>query len=322
MTQRKNFQLLLDGKIPEFRPIYYELYKTCGLADSLVNHPKKNGPDAFGVEWVITPEGAITKPGCILFDDIADWKQYVHFPDLSMYDFKAAAETDLAGTDRSDKVINVNFAVGLYQRMVAFMGFENTLCSLIEDPEACDEFFGEMADFNIRCIEKMIDAYIPDVVTYFDDFATSQSLFMSPQVYRKLIKPHQARILHSISAKGVIVAEHLCGKCEEVLDDFVEMGVQIWSSAQVMNDIPFLEKKYKGRLIIEGGWDSFGPAGYPDATTEQILKEADRCLSEYGKEYNYILFPIIVTPDPNDPRISALCEYWRKISGISSPGTR
>ena len=84
-----------------------------------------------------------------------------------------------------------------------------------------------------------------------------------------------------------------------------------------MNDIPSLEKKYKGKLIIEGGWDSFGPAGYPEATTDQILQEADRCLEEYGKEYNYILFPIIVTPDPADPRIAALCDYWRKISRIS-----
>lgn len=317
ITQKKNLQLILDGKTPEFRPIYYELYKTCGLADSLVNHPRQNGTDAFGVEWVITPEGAIPRPGCFMFEDITDWKKHVRFPDLSAYNFQAAAETDLTDIDRNDKVINVNFAVGLYQRIVAFMGFENTLCSMIEEPEACDEFFGEMADFNIRCIEKMIDAYKPDVVTYFDDFATSTSLFMSPDTYRRLIKPHQARILRSIASKGIIVAEHLCGKCEEILDDFVEMGVQIWSSAQIMNDLPSIEKKYKGKLIIEGGWDSFGPAGYPDATTEQILHEADRCLSEYGKEYNYILFPIIVTPDPADPRITALCDYWRKVSVIA-----
>lgn len=317
MTQRENFQLLLDGKTPEFRPIYYDLYKTCGLIDSEINHPRQKGPDAFGVEWMITPEGAIPVPGRYMFEDIADWKDHVRFPDLSEYDFRSIAEADLAGTGRNDKVINVNFAVGLYQRIVSFMGFENTLCAFLDDPEACDEFFGEMADFDIACIRKMIDAYQPDVVTYFDDFAASRSLFMSPQVYRKLIKPHQARIIRAITEKGVIAAEHLCGKCGDVLDDLVEMGVSIWSSAQIMNDLPALEKKYKGQLIIEGGWNSSGPAGYPDASIEDILREADRCLAEYGNEYNYILFPIIVTSDPADPRITALRKYWQTVSAIT-----
>ena len=152
-----------------------DLYKTCSLADSNINHPSNGGRDAFGVEWVRTAEGAITKPGRYLFEEIGQWKKHVTFPDLDSFNFYAMAETDMKNTDRADKVVNVNYAVGLYQRIVTFMGFERSLCSLIEDPEECDEFFGEMADFNIACIQRMIDAYHPDVVTYFDDFAAAQS---------------------------------------------------------------------------------------------------------------------------------------------------
>ena len=314
MTQKENFRRMLEGRSPEFIPVYYDLYKTCSLADSNINHPSNGGRDAFGVEWVRTAEGAITKPGKYLFEEIGQWKKHVTFPDLDDFNFHAMTETDMKNTDRADQVVNVNYAVGLYQRIVTFMGFERSLCSLIEDTEECDEFFGEMADFNIACIQRMIDAYHPDVVTYFDDFAAAQSLFMSPATFNELLRPHQARIIKAITDKGVICAEHLCGKCENVLDDLVEMGVTIWSSAQIQNNIQEIQKKYKGKLIVEGGWDSFGPAGYPGASTEEILKEADRCMAEYGKEGNYILFPIIVTPDVNDPRILALRDYWKKIS--------
>ena len=59
--------------------------------------------------------------------------------------------------------------------------------------------------------------------------------FMSPATFNELLRPHQARIIKAITDKGVICAEHLCGKCENVLDDLVEMGVTIWSSAQIQN---------------------------------------------------------------------------------------
>ena len=54
MTQKENFRRMLEGRSPEFIPVYYDLYKTCSLADSNINHPSNGGRDAFGVEWVRT----------------------------------------------------------------------------------------------------------------------------------------------------------------------------------------------------------------------------------------------------------------------------
>lgn len=34
------------------------------------------------------------------------------------------------------------------------------------------------------------------------------------------------------------------------------MGAKLWHSAQSMNDLKGIGKKYKGKLTIEGGWDS------------------------------------------------------------------
>ncbi len=101
------------------------------------------GVDSFGVNWVATKEGAMPEPNKFMFEDIADWKEYVHFADLDSLGIEAAAEEleDFNLDNRNEVVENVLSACGLFERMAAFMGFENALCSLVEDPDTCQEFF-------------------------------------------------------------------------------------------------------------------------------------------------------------------------------------
>ena len=51
------------------------------------------------------------------------------------------AEQELAGYNRDELVLTVPGAVvGFFTRLVALMGFENALISLVCDPESCHEF--------------------------------------------------------------------------------------------------------------------------------------------------------------------------------------
>ena len=163
----------------------------------------------------------------------------------------------------------------------------------------------------------MIDAYKPDAITYCDDLAAAQNLFMSPSVYRKVLKPHHKRIIDVIVSRNVVCIQHTCGRCEGIIDDYVEMGIQIWSSAQHMNDLTEIQKKYGKKLLIEGGFNSSGRAGCIDATVEEILTEAQRCLDAYAKTGNFILYPCIMNERGNgsivgDDRFAPLIEFWKE----------
>lgn len=319
MNQRENFFAMLNGKNPEFVPCTNELFKTSILATGAADQPWAGGMDPFGVNWIGTKEGTIPQPNKFMFSEISDWKKYVKFPDIDSLGLEQFAATELADCNREEQVVNVYNVCGIYERMAAFMGFENTLVALMEDPDSCREFFDAFAQYKIDVINRMIDLYKPDIITYFDDLATARNLFMSPKTYREVIKPAHKKIVDAVTSRGVIFSQHTCGKCESIVDDYVEMGVRMWHSAQIMNDIESIQKKYCNRLLIEGGWDSSGPVGYIGATEKDICDEAVRCAKTYGKYKNYILLPVIMNEKGNsilygDIRIPAMLEAFHTVA--------
>lgn len=324
MNQRENFFAMIEGKKPEFIPNSMEVYKSCIMGTCITDSPLLGGVDSFGVKWVATKEGAMPEPNKFMFEDIENWKEHVHFADLDNLGIEVAAAKELEDFDengRKELVVNVFSACGLFERMAAFMGFENALCSLVEDPETCKEFFNALADYRIEVHNRFIDAYQPDVLTYFDDLATANGLFMSPKVYREVIKPAHQRIIEAVTSKGVIFSQHTCGKCEEIVGDYVEMGAKIWHSAQPMNDIEGILDTYKGKLIVEGGWDSSGPASYIGASLEQLIDEAKRCAKVYGPKENFILMPTLLNENGNslmvgDPRLGPTLEAFNEVNKL------
>ncbi len=62
----------------------------------------------------------------------------------------------------------------------------------------------------------------PDIYMYSDDIAKADGLFMQPDTYREIFKPGQTRIMKAIHDLGMISQQHTCGKCEDVMGDYVE----------------------------------------------------------------------------------------------------
>lgn len=319
MTPRENALAVINWKQPEYIPMDAEAYHMCRFATGVVDQPWEGGTDAFGIRWEVTPEGALPAPGTVIFDDISEWREHVRFPDLDKIDFESMAAKELIFADRSQKLIGVLSVCGSFERLVSFMGFENALCALIEDPESCKEYFHSMADFRIKFFEKVIDAYKPDVVTYFDDVATQRSMFMSPEIYREIIKPALKRIVDYVSSRGVIFSQHCCGMCADVLQDYVDCGVKIWSSAQKENDLIAVKEKFRGKLVIEGGWDTTGPCSWIGGSVDEAIAEAKRCIREYGPGGGFIMQITLMNENGNslrcgDPRVDEIMRIWKEIS--------
>ena len=313
MTPKENFYAMINGGQPEYAPCFYLDFNVCRFITGNADQPWNGGTDPFGINWVRTPEGAIPKPGEFMFTEIADWEKYVKFPDIDTIGLDEAAALDRQSF-KPEKPIALFSVCGLFERMAAFMGFENTLLALAEDPEECKRLLDAITDYKIAVIEKGIELLNPDIVVFFDDIATARSLFMSPDCWRDIFKPYIKKIVDAVHAKGVAYAQHTCGKCEAVIDDYVEIGVQWWNSAQPMNDLIGIMEKYGSRLVVDGGWDSEGPASYVDAAPELVIAETERCLREYGKYNNFCLFPLITASGrPSDgANLAIVFETWKK----------
>ena len=286
---------------PEWTPIWMQAVQSvglwagneCGLRGERVQ--ENIALDVFGVEWQMDHGTPMPALGKFLLEDICDWREVVKFPEPKTWDWEMLASVELKDRD-PNKALTYFCEQGLWDRLVQLMGFESAAMALLTDPEECDAFFSRVADYKIELIECVAKYIKPDIFMYTDDVAKSDSLFMHPDTYRKLIKPHHARIIKAIKDNGMIPEQHTCGKCEAIIDDYVEIGIECFFPAQSSNDLVAIQKKHGKKMCLNGGFDSQGPAGYEDASEETTRAEARRMANEYAVNGGFIALPMIGDP--------------------------
>ena len=285
LTEKENYLMTLRGEVPEWVP--RNMYASPGHAPAtamampscMFGTPTPTGRiDIWGVEFIATKETggmALPVPGKFILDDITKWRDVIHAPDFSDVDWEMLAKKDLERVDRSQTAVTAALHVGYFQTLCNFMGFTNGLMAMIEEPEEVYELFEYMSSFWVQICSKIRDYYKPDIWGVTDDTATATNPFISPETYRNLVKPFHKREAAFGVEMGIPVNMHNCGRCEDFIDDWLDIGVTCWNPAQTMNDLPGIKKKYGNKLVLMGCWDSSGPAGWPGAT-EEVVKQAVR----------------------------------------------
>ncbi len=288
MTPKENFMAAMRFEKPEYVPYTLNEINMMGAIPNMqFEQPVPMGPegvgkiakDAFGVEWTATADGMLPVNDHFLLDDVTEWREVVKMPDVENFPWKEMAEKELAAAD-PNKVNYVVMNNGIFDRLMACMGFNEGLCALYEEPEACAEFFEAVADYKIAYIDKICEYYKPDIIHYVDDLAHANGLFMSPEIYRKLIKPQHQRIVKAIRDHGVFMEQHTCGKCEAIIPDYIEMGVQAWFPAQPSNHLKEIHASHK--LALDYGMDTQGALRDKDVSEEVLRSETDKAIDELG----------------------------------------
>ena len=140
-----------------------------------------------------------------------------------------------------------------------------------------------------------------DIIRLGDDVVSQQGLMMSGETYNTFLKPRVQRIVQAAKEvnPGVIIFMHCCGRVEEVIDDFIEAGVEVLNPLQPeCNDLEGIQKKYKDKLSFWGGigLQSTMHSGTPEEVAEKVLE-----LNEiFGKENGFLVAPAHIL-DPSIP---------------------
>jgi hypothetical protein len=293
VNKKENIMATINGKEQEWVPNFMsELAFVGATSEIFENGPIKGGYDGFGVLW--KPSNSAGGAACPItvkpvLKDILQWRQVVKFPDIEAFDWDGMAAKQLAGVNRNDTPVEYQSWNAQFLRLTHLMGFENALCAMYEEPEECYALMDAITDYKIQIVKKAAHYFKPDFFTSLDDVATERGLFMSPGIYRELIKPLHKKLNDAIKEYGMLPIIHCCGKCEDIVGDFIDEGAVAWSSAQPMNDIVGIQKKYGRRITIIGGYDSNGRPNCPDAGEEEVRAEVRRCIDTYAPAGNYIM---------------------------------
>ena len=249
--------------------------------------------DRFGTRilWPAGEQGAIPDPHVKVLDDIEDWEDVVKIPDLiANCDASELWEPYLErvkAVDRENTLFAMFAPTGIFERMHFLMGFEDTLCNVLAEPELMADLAMALGEYRLKGYKLMVEHAHPDMLLSHDDWGAKTQPFMKQDSFQEILKPAFAIGYNYLHEQGVIIVHHSDSFNENIVSDMIDLHIDVWQGVLPTNDIATLIEKYGDKITIQGGLESSIFDG-EDATEEDIRKEVRRACMEYGKHGSFI----------------------------------
>jgi len=108
-------------------------------------------------------------------------------------------------------------------------------------------------------------------------------MFVSPAMFRRVFKPHLARLASQAKGFGLKVMFHTCGAISPIIPDLVECGIDVLDPVQVSArsmDPASLDARHKGTIAFHGGIST--QTTLPFGTPEQVRQEVESTIATLG----------------------------------------
>jgi uroporphyrinogen decarboxylase len=195
-------------------------------------------------------------------------------------------------------------------------GMEETLMGLCQETARIETALERIEEFILGFCRRMIDAAGVDgeIFWFGDDFASQRGMVLSPEQWRRFLKPVYRRIFALAKNRGMKVWFHSCGTFRPVFADLVEIGMDIWETAQVHlpGNVPEVLKREFGRdITFYGGINS--QTTLPHGSPEEVRAEVRERVRVLGKGGGYICSSDhAILPDVPFANVLAMIDEARK----------
>lgn len=271
----------------------------------LPNSPVHPGPDensyydSYGQVWkrafpyYYSGEGILREAASV--DDIA---RIVRWPDLSDARWMSGV-TERARTLREETnyfvVLRMVASHGPFQTACDLRGTENFLKDLVRNPEFAHTLLEKVTTVIEDLLEQAMRAggkYFDMVELPGDDYAGNTNPMISPNMFRKFIKPCLERLVKVVKEHNpnVKIMFHSDGAITNLLPDLIELGVDVIHPLEPLpvTDLAAVKEKFGRQVSILGGIDiSHAMTG----GREEVIAETKRRIAQLATGGGYILAP-------------------------------
>ena len=315
-------------------PVPHDIDLTVPLAQKVCDYLKINHDDLWywfdnHTEEASYRKGAYIKPDVyqdpfgVIWDrtgadkDIGIIKEYIlKEPEMGSYHIP---EPNLDYVDElSAKIVNRNrdsFKFGkigfsLFERAWSLRGLENFLADLASEEKFVHELFGQILEYNLKIMDRAL-TYQIDGFFFGDDYGQQRGMLMSPETWRKFIKPCLAKMFEKAKSAGRIVALHSCGNISAILGDLIDIGLDIYQTVQPeIYPLKEIKEEFGAHLTFWGGIST--QKTLPYVTPEEVKRITRETIKILGKNGGYIAAPTHQVPaDVPVENIIALAEAFK-----------
>ena len=152
--------------------------------------------------------------------------------DESIEDYAGRAKRLYQSTD---KAVVASWRMHYLQSGQIMRGYEQFMIDLLTDEPLTRAILDRLHAVYLERTEKFLShmADYADVIFLTDDLGTQNAALISPDCYRRMIKPYWAELISLIKKYDKKVLMHACGAISELIPDLIEMGVDAINPVQI-----------------------------------------------------------------------------------------
>lgn len=208
----------------------------------------------------------------------------------------------------------VFFAVQIFEPAWYLRGMDTVLMDMLEESPMASACLDRMADYQTALCRKLAAAGI-DIIVYGDDVGTQRGMMMSPDVWRKWLKPktHQAIQAAKEVKPDIIAYYHSDGNVYDIIPELIEIGVDVLNPVQPeCMDPALLKQLYGDRLSF---WGTIGTqTTLPFGSVAEVEEEVAKMIQTVGQGGGLLLSPShLLEPEVPWENIVAFVEAVKRL---------
>lgn len=248
--------------------------------------------------------------------------------DLRSYDFPDPDETvdykmlrkelEIIPDDKA-LIVDRNCA-GLFEMAFRIRGYENFYMDLATSRKIAEYLIDKILEIKMRYWDRVLSfaGKRADIIAECDDLGTQQSLLVSPDMYRGILKPRQKKLLSFIKSKApqAKIFFHSCGAISEIIPDLIDIGVDILNPVQtnaVGMNAKNLKKEFSKDICFWGGGVNTQET-LPHGTPQQVKNNVKKSVEILAEDGGYVFSAIHnIQADVPAENFWAMWEEFQKI---------
>ncbi len=207
------------------------------------------------------------------------------FPEFLAPENHAHFESEVKSYHDRDLAVMGEMACTIFESSWGMRGMENLLMDFTLNPELAEAILDKVFKLRLEQAKRYASVGV-DVLRLGDDIGQQTGLIMSPEAWRKWIKPRFADIISAAKAikPDILVFNHCDGEATSLIPEWIEIGVDILNPVQPeCMDPKQVKKDFGDRLSFWGtvGTQTTMPFGTPD-DVRKVVKERIETVGEGG----------------------------------------
>lgn len=179
----------------------------------------------------------------------------------------------------------------LFESSWMLRGLERFLMDLTTNEDLANHLMTKMMEYHLE-IGKILVSVGVDIIYTGDDVGTQRGMMISPDMFRKLLKPKYTYLWRELKKinPNIKIAHHTCGNITPIIQDYIEAGLDVLNPLQPKAlNIVEVKKRYGKNLSFWGGIDI--QETLPFGSSEDVFREVRERIAILGPEGGFILSP-------------------------------